>query len=143
MRYRPGYFCPGPAAVIHDMKYRLCLAGDQASCQLTQCGVNGSRKKRQTNTGGVEATANHTVYFEDESTSASQTNTETEVSPTAQNCLLEMSVIFPPIIVVCVVNLVLIIVIMYMCFLLMKKRRKQEYKQDDLRSEKSHKYNPY
>ncbi|XP_046580121.1 EGF-like domain-containing protein 2 [Haliotis rubra] len=143
MRYRPGYFRPGPAAVIHDMKYRLCLAGDQASCQLTQCGATGRRKKRQTNTGGVEATANHTVYFEDESTSASQTNTETEVSPTAQNCLLEMSVIFPAIIVVCVVTLLLIIVIMYMCFLLMKKRRKQEDKQDDLKSEKSHKHYPY
>ncbi|XP_046580140.1 uncharacterized protein LOC124287676 [Haliotis rubra] len=143
MRYRPGYFRPGPAAVIHDMKYRLCLAGDQVSCQLTQCGVTGGRKKRQTNTGGVEATANHTVYFEDESTPASQTNSETEVSPTTKDCLLDMSVIFPAIIVVCVVTLVLIIVIMYMCFLLMKKRRKQEDKQDELSSVKSRKSYAY
>ncbi|XP_067686250.1 serine-rich adhesin for platelets-like isoform X2 [Haliotis asinina] len=143
MRYKPGYFRPGPAAVIHDMKYRLCLAGDQASCQLTQCGAPVGRKKRQTNTGAVEATANTTVYFQDDSTSATQTNTVTEVTPITKDCHIDMSVIFPAIIVVCVVTLLLILVMMYMGFLLMKKRGKREDKLDHLKSDKSRRSYPY
>ncbi|XP_071103804.1 uncharacterized protein [Haliotis cracherodii] len=137
MQYRPGYFRPGPAAVVHDMKYKLCLSGDQAGCQLTTCGVTGGRKKRQTNDGRVESTANTTVYFEDDTTTASQTNGDTSVSPTAKNCLPEMSVMFPAIIVVCIVALILLLIIVYMCFLLMKKRRKQEDEDNEVKSQKS------
>ncbi|XP_071103807.1 uncharacterized protein [Haliotis cracherodii] len=137
MQYRPGYFRPGPAALVHDMKYKLCLSGDQAGCQLTTCGVTGDRKKRQTNDGRVESTANTTVYFEDDTTTASQTNGDTSVSPTAKNCLPDMSVMFPAIIVVCIVALILLLIIVYMCFLLMKKRRKQEDEDNEVKSQKS------
>ncbi|XP_071103069.1 uncharacterized protein [Haliotis cracherodii] len=137
MQYRPGYFRPGPAAVVHDMNYKLCLSEDQAGCELTTCGVTGNRKKRQTNDGRVESTANTTVYFEDDITAASQTNGDTSVFPTAKSCLHEMPVMFPAIIVVCIVALILLLIIVYMCFLLMKNRRKQEDEDNEVKSQKS------
>ncbi|XP_067686154.1 FRAS1-related extracellular matrix protein 2-like isoform X2 [Haliotis asinina] len=112
MDFKPGYFTTGPASLIYDITYKLCLAARKEDCNLITCGT-ATRRRRQAVDGSVEEKTSAVVYFIKGSTD--ETAGSSLGNRISCECTRESSVMFPAVIGVSMVALTLLLVVFAMC----------------------------